>query len=481
MKPMVRDAPRKPKGGSTRSASQSRSQKSPERRTSGGGRSRGTSSRPAPRSKSTSTSRPSGGSTYRSRAQNSRASSARARPDRREKPSRSARDSFRGPVRETERKPRSVWDEEAQPTLFTMPILCAIIAMILAMGCVRVFHFYTFNLSVDGTVIHNGDDFSSKISVNYKPTYEVIKQELDGEQVDEKYRTYLGEVNETDGEFYDADEDEHGIIPFFQRLNWMVSGVAILSMLTAVMTVFTRRSMVPFNTEGITTGLALMMILLSIGTALYCATAIPQSVDKYHEDRVEILLDDQNRTVNFDRSLFGTHDEKQVLVLDPYYEPGYVTPVDGEIHCSYYPGPAWFIMLIILPAMALAAYHYQAKENAGEDQAISNFMGDVRSKFPKEEKEPKRPAPMDLRDPTLDEGARGRRGRGRGRARAGPSAGGSRYRPAGPYDGPGVRGKGAADPEFMKLVAQYKKFTGKQRLSSNELAKLKAMAAKKKR
>ena len=363
-----------------------------------------------------------------------------------------------------------------------MPILFAIITMILAMGCVRVFHFYTFNLSVDGTVIHNGDDFSSKISVNYKPTFEVIKQELDGEQVDEKRRLYLGEVNESAGEFFDSEEDEHGVIDFFQRLNWMVSGVAILSMITAVMTVFTRRSMVPFRTDGITTALALIVILLSIGTAAYCASVIPQTVDKYHEDRVEILLDDQNRTVTFDRGLFGSHDEKEVLVLDPFYDPGYVTPVQGDIKCTYYPGPAWFIMLIILPALAYATYHNQAKENAGEDQAISNFMGDIKSRFPKEEKAGATPGyPGETRERAYGKERRGRRARDRAdRGDPEPRAarsGSSRY--SGRTPGPEVRGKGAADPEFMKLVAQYKKFTGKQRLSSNELAKLRAMADKK--
>lgn len=371
-----------------------------------------------------------------------------------------------------------------------MPILCAIITMVLAMACVRVFHFYTFNLYVDGTVIHNGDDFSSKISVNYKPTFEVIKQELNGDLVNEEWRNYLGDGNKTQGEFYSAEEDEHGIIPLFQRLNWMVTGVAVLSMLTAVMTVFTRRSMVPFKTDGITTGLALMVILLSLGSALYFAVSTPQTLDKYHEDRVEIMLaDPANRSVEFNRGFLGEHKEEQVLVLDPFYQPGYVTPVDGDISVRYYPGPSWFIMLIGLPALAYATYHFQAKENAGEDQAISNFVGDIRSRSTKDGKEVPGSSYLPGSGGRIpDDGARGRRGRGRGRSRAidagpdpsrGSGARSSRYGATAAGPGPGVRGKGASDPEFMKMVAQYKKFTGKQRLSSNELAKLKAMAAKK--
>ncbi len=100
---------------------------------------------------------------------------AKARPSSREKPSRER-------PRQLSKKPRkqsrSIWEEEALPTLFTMPVLCSIIAFILAMTCIQVFHVYTFNLNVEGKEMTTDyEDFNSKIVVNNMTNHEKIKKD----------------------------------------------------------------------------------------------------------------------------------------------------------------------------------------------------------------------------------------------------------------------------------------------------------------
>ena len=117
--------------------------------------------------------------------------------------------------------------------------------------------------------------------------------------------------------------------------------------LPIILTVLYRRSMFPFKTDKLVIIFSLILMVTSVGTGLYFAAKAPQTLNPYHEDHVGIMVDDENCTVNFSQGFIGTHDVEGVMVLDPHYQRGYLTPVDGDIHCSYYPGPAWYVWAFI--------------------------------------------------------------------------------------------------------------------------------------
>ncbi len=282
------------------------------------------------------------------------------------------------------------------------------------------------------------------------------------------------------GEFSEWNEDEFGVIPLFQRMSWLVIGVALISMLTAVLTVINRKSMLPMDIEKVTTTLSLLLMVMSIGAAIFFAATMTGSLHAYHESRISDMT---NTTVEMS-PFVGKYSDDKVLVIDPDVHPGYVTRIEGDISATYYPGPAWFFLMIGIPAFAYATHYYQSRENAGEEETIGDFFGNLKEKLPKGDKS-KDGSPAiglgmgatSLSDKKASRQSRlSRKAKASGRGAPIGMGGHSRPGKGDGSQGPKVRGK--SDPEFLRVVAEYKRFTGKTRLSSNELAKLRAMAKK---
>lgn len=378
----------------------------------------------------------------------------------------------------------SMWDQEI-PTLATMPIMCAILTFLLAMACNGLLNWYSLNheWKVEET------DEEGKTEVNYFMNRERVRYYRDGD-FEREENNAISTDNET-GAFF-VGSDPHGVVPMFRIVRLLSVGVVFASMATAVLTIFTQRGMIPYDTKQLTTICSLLVVGLSVASAGFFAMQTPSTLQKHLEEKADAY--NMHSGTTFPRGFFGTISEDDVATYDPYNN----ISITEDRKLSYRPGPAWFLMLTAVPGLAFATYHFQSKSNAGEELSIASFVGQAREKSGKgagkkdrgryADKAPTKPGPgLSLGD--LQKGSEPLSGPDPG-ARDGPpsrsTARGpaSRTKPGPRGPPPKVKGGGKGmtpdqEKKFMEMVDQYRKFTGKDRLTTNELAKLRDMVMKK--